>query len=65
MFIFGTFFLLQHPQREEEDEEEEEDEAKDSGASPCPQLAPAAGRRKNLEFEPLSTTALILEDRPA
>lgn len=23
------------------------------------------GRRKNLEFEPLSTTALILEDRPA
>uniref|UniRef100_A0A8C1SFM1 TBC1 domain family, member 12b n=1 Tax=Cyprinus carpio TaxID=7962 RepID=A0A8C1SFM1_CYPCA len=26
---------------------------------------PAQGRRKNLEFEPLSTTALILEDRPA
>ncbi|XP_026078904.1 TBC1 domain family member 12-like isoform X2 [Carassius auratus] len=25
----------------------------------------AQGRRKNLEFEPLSTTALILEDRPA
>ncbi|XP_049591306.1 TBC1 domain family member 12 isoform X1 [Syngnathus scovelli] len=25
---------------------------------------PAAGRRKNLDFEPLSTTALILEDRP-
>ncbi|XP_046888318.1 TBC1 domain family member 12 isoform X3 [Hypomesus transpacificus] len=25
----------------------------------------ALGRRKNLEFEPLSTTALILEDRPA
>ncbi|XP_030309331.1 TBC1 domain family member 12 isoform X1 [Calypte anna] len=24
-----------------------------------------AGRRKNIEFEPLSTTALILEDRPA
>ncbi|KAI9514921.1 hypothetical protein NQZ68_029768 [Dissostichus eleginoides] len=31
----------------------------------CPQLPSAAGRRKNLEFEPLSTTALILEDRPA
>ncbi|KAM9364712.1 TBC1 domain family member 12 [Pholidichthys leucotaenia] len=31
----------------------------------CPQRPPAAGRRKNLEFEPLSTTALILEDRPA
>uniref|UniRef100_A0A8C4RNX2 TBC1 domain family member 12 n=1 Tax=Erpetoichthys calabaricus TaxID=27687 RepID=A0A8C4RNX2_ERPCA len=26
---------------------------------------PQSGRRKNLEFEPLSTTALILEDRPA
>lgn len=33
--------------------------------SRCPQRPPAAGRRKNLEFEPLSTTALILEDRPA
>ncbi|KAK5908950.1 hypothetical protein CgunFtcFv8_016965 [Champsocephalus gunnari] len=30
-----------------------------------PQLPSAAGRRKNLEFEPLSTTALILEDRPS
>ncbi|XP_061692410.1 TBC1 domain family member 12-like [Syngnathoides biaculeatus] len=29
-----------------------------------PQRPPAAGRRKNLDFEPLSTTALILEDRP-
>ncbi|XP_033887303.3 TBC1 domain family member 12-like isoform X1 [Acipenser ruthenus] len=28
-------------------------------------LPPQSGRRKNLEFEPLSTTALILEDRPA
>ncbi|KAL7869855.1 hypothetical protein AOLI_G00138430 [Acnodon oligacanthus] len=26
---------------------------------------PSQGRRKNLEFEPLSTTALILEDRPS
>ncbi|CAN9500165.1 unnamed protein product [Ophioblennius macclurei] len=33
--------------------------------SPCSQRPLAAGRRKNLEFEPLSTTALILEDRPA
>lgn len=33
--------------------------------SSCPQCPPSAGRRKNLEFEPLSTTALILEDRPA
>ncbi|XP_023698127.1 TBC1 domain family member 12 isoform X4 [Paramormyrops kingsleyae] len=28
-------------------------------------VQPPHGRRKNLEFEPLSTTALILEDRPA
>ncbi|KAI2658758.1 TBC1 domain family member 12 [Labeo rohita] len=33
-----------------------------SGQSPS---LPAQGRRKNLEFEPSSTTALILEDRPA
>ncbi|KAL1263951.1 hypothetical protein QQF64_004306 [Cirrhinus molitorella] len=33
-----------------------------SGHSPS---LPTQGRRKNLEFEPLSTTALILEDRPA
>ncbi|NWW54254.1 TBC12 protein, partial [Pedionomus torquatus] len=26
---------------------------------------PSSARRKNIEFEPLSTTALILEDRPA
>uniref|UniRef100_A0A8C7GE49 TBC1 domain family, member 12b n=1 Tax=Oncorhynchus kisutch TaxID=8019 RepID=A0A8C7GE49_ONCKI len=33
-----------------------------TGTSPT---QPQQGRRKNLEFEPLSTTALILEDRPA
>ncbi|XP_072246626.1 TBC1 domain family member 12-like [Leuresthes tenuis] len=42
----------------------EQEEAKDSGGSSCPQCPQVAGRRKNLEFEPLSTTALILEDRP-
>ncbi|XP_031417079.1 TBC1 domain family member 12 isoform X2 [Clupea harengus] len=37
-----------------------------TGHSPPSQAAHCvAGRRKNLEFEPLSTTALILEDRPA
>uniref|UniRef100_A0A7N6C4C0 Rab-GAP TBC domain-containing protein n=1 Tax=Anabas testudineus TaxID=64144 RepID=A0A7N6C4C0_ANATE len=41
-----------------------EEQMKDSGVSSCPQRLVAAGRRKNLEFEPLSTTALILEDRP-
>ncbi|XP_039994552.1 TBC1 domain family member 12 [Xiphias gladius] len=43
----------------------QEEQVKDSGMSSCPQRLAAAGRRKNLEFEPLSTTALILEDRPA
>ncbi|KAK2824682.1 hypothetical protein Q5P01_021857 [Channa striata] len=43
----------------------QEEQVKDSDASLCPQQPLAAGRRKNLEFEPLSTTALILEDRPA
>ncbi|KAM7385187.1 hypothetical protein PAMP_001283 [Pampus punctatissimus] len=42
----------------------EEQVTEDSGVSPG-QRALAAGRRKNLEFEPLSTTALILEDRPS
>ncbi|XP_042357837.1 LOW QUALITY PROTEIN: TBC1 domain family member 12 [Plectropomus leopardus] len=44
---------------------QQEEGEKDSDVSSVPQLPLAAGRRKNLEFEPLSTTALILEDRPA
>ncbi|KAB5555329.1 hypothetical protein PHYPO_G00032520 [Pangasianodon hypophthalmus] len=39
-------------------------EAKAGKGAHSPSL-PTQGRRKNLEFEPLSTTALILEDRPA
>ncbi|XP_038816556.1 TBC1 domain family member 14 isoform X3 [Salvelinus namaycush] len=35
------------------------------GPAPGPQVQLSAARRKNLEFEPLSTTALILEDRPS
>ncbi|XP_037536342.1 TBC1 domain family member 12 [Nematolebias whitei] len=42
----------------------QQEEVKDFGVSSCSQHPPAAGRRKNLDFEPLSTTALILEDRP-
>ncbi|MED6235216.1 hypothetical protein ATANTOWER_020109 [Ataeniobius toweri] len=45
--------------------QQQEEEAKDLCASSSPQCPQAAGRRKNLEFEPLSTTALILEDRPS
>uniref|UniRef100_UPI0037E81E8B TBC1 domain family member 12-like n=1 Tax=Semicossyphus pulcher TaxID=241346 RepID=UPI0037E81E8B len=50
---------------QQEEEEQEQEQEQDSDVSSCPQLPSAAGRRKNLEFEPLSTTALILEDRPA
>ncbi|XP_055032183.2 TBC1 domain family member 12 isoform X1 [Misgurnus anguillicaudatus] len=39
-------------------------EARAAKSSQSPSL-PSQSRRKNLEFEPLSTTALILEDRPA
>lgn len=42
----------------------QEYETKVSKPGQSPSL-PTQGRRKNLEFEPLSTTALILEDRPA
>ncbi|KAI4893560.1 hypothetical protein NFI96_021352 [Prochilodus magdalenae] len=43
---------------------QQEYEAKTSKGSHSPSQV-SQGRRKNLEFEPLSTTALILEDRPA
>eukprot|EP00066_Takifugu_rubripes_P012039 XP_011601305.1 PREDICTED: TBC1 domain family member 12-like isoform X1 [Takifugu rubripes] len=47
-------------------DEEDQVMGKDVGVSSCPTvILTAAGRRRNLEFEPLSTTALILEDRPA
>ncbi|KAG7232177.1 hypothetical protein INR49_009455 [Caranx melampygus] len=44
---------------------EQETQDRDAAMSSGAQRPLAAGRRKNLEFEPLSTTALILEDRPA
>ncbi|XP_061646197.1 TBC1 domain family member 12-like isoform X2 [Phyllopteryx taeniolatus] len=50
------------------DAKEEEGKGGELASSPTeqvsPQRPPTAGRRKNLDFEPLSTTALILEDRP-
>uniref|UniRef100_A0A8C6WHR1 Rab-GAP TBC domain-containing protein n=1 Tax=Neogobius melanostomus TaxID=47308 RepID=A0A8C6WHR1_9GOBI len=43
----------------------QEEQPRDSSGASCTQCPASSGRRKNLEFEPLSTTALILEDRPA
>ncbi|KAM6909007.1 TBC1 domain family member 14-like [Xenentodon cancila] len=40
-------------------------EAKSGRAGPGNPTSPRQSVRKNLDFEPLSTTALILEDRPA
>lgn len=52
---------LQGPQ-----DEEEQVMGRDADLPSCPAVAlTGGGRRRNLEFEPLSTTALILEDRPA
>ncbi|XP_062417661.1 TBC1 domain family member 14 isoform X3 [Pungitius pungitius] len=44
---------------------QKEYETKSGRAGPGNLTSPRHGIRKNLDFEPLSTTALILEDRPA
>lgn len=57
----NVLLCLQGPQ-----DEDEQVMGKDAGVPSGPAVTlTAAGRRRNLEFEPLSTTALILEDRPA
>lgn len=43
----------------------QEYETKSGRAGPGNPTSPRQSVRKNLDFEPLSTTALILEDRPA
>ncbi|XP_036428044.1 TBC1 domain family member 12 isoform X3 [Colossoma macropomum] len=61
--LFGKVPLRESPPKDSKTiQQEYEAKASKGGHSP-PQ--PSQGRRKNLEFEPLSTTALILEDRPA
>uniref|UniRef100_A0A673N7V7 TBC1 domain family member 12-like n=1 Tax=Sinocyclocheilus rhinocerous TaxID=307959 RepID=A0A673N7V7_9TELE len=61
--LFGKVPLRESPPKNSKTiQQEYETKVSKSGQSPS---LPAQGRRKNLEFEPLSTTALILEDRPA
>ncbi|XP_041865821.1 TBC1 domain family member 12 [Melanotaenia boesemani] len=57
--LFGKTAATEDEETSTNTQEEEVD------LSSCPQRPLVAARRKNLEFEPLSTTALILEDRPS
>uniref|UniRef100_A0A8C1SIF9 TBC1 domain family, member 12b n=1 Tax=Cyprinus carpio TaxID=7962 RepID=A0A8C1SIF9_CYPCA len=61
--LFGKVPLRESPPKDSKTIQQEY-EARASKSDQSLSL-PAQGRRKNLEFEPLSTTALILEDRPA
>ncbi|XP_065098814.1 TBC1 domain family member 12 isoform X3 [Paramisgurnus dabryanus] len=61
--LFGKVPLRESPPKDSKTIQQEY-EAKAAKSSQSPSL-PSQSRRKNLEFEPLSTTALILEDRPA
>ncbi|XP_033882469.2 TBC1 domain family member 12-like isoform X3 [Acipenser ruthenus] len=59
--LFGKVPLRENPQKDSMTIQQEYEARTGKTAN----LPPQSGRRKNLEFEPLSTTALILEDRPA
>uniref|UniRef100_A0A8C2L0D0 TBC1 domain family, member 12b n=1 Tax=Cyprinus carpio TaxID=7962 RepID=A0A8C2L0D0_CYPCA len=61
--LFGKVPLRESPPKDSKTIQQEY-EARASKSDQSLSLL-AQGRRKNLEFEPLSTTALILEDRPA
>ncbi|XP_041117070.1 TBC1 domain family member 12-like isoform X2 [Polyodon spathula] len=59
--LFGKVPLRENPQKDSVTIQQEYEARTGKAAN----LPPQSARRKNLEFEPLSTTALILEDRPA
>ncbi|XP_074128687.1 TBC1 domain family member 14 isoform X3 [Sminthopsis crassicaudata] len=60
--LFGKVSLRENSQKDcKKTQKEYEEEA----GRPHKPLSPKQNVRKNLDFEPLSTTALILEDRPA
>ncbi|XP_053528313.1 TBC1 domain family member 14 isoform X3 [Artibeus jamaicensis] len=60
--LFGKAPLRENAQREPKKMQKEYE---DKAGPPCKPPSPKQNVRKNLDFEPLSTTALILEDRPA
>ncbi|KAL2083356.1 hypothetical protein ACEWY4_021129 [Coilia grayii] len=61
--LFGKIPLRDNPSKDPRSSQQEYETKAGQTAGPLPQNQPT--RRKNLEFEPTSTTALILEDRPA
>ncbi|NXP76939.1 TBC14 protein, partial [Ramphastos sulfuratus] len=60
--LFGKVPLRENSQKDPKKIQKEYEEKTGRGHRP---LSPKQNVRKNLDFEPLSTTALILEDRPA
>ncbi|XP_072802688.1 TBC1 domain family member 14 isoform X2 [Vicugna pacos] len=60
--LFGKAPLRENAQKESKKIQKEYD---DKAGRPSRPPSPKQNVRKNLDFEPLSTTALILEDRPA
>ncbi|KAK5848637.1 hypothetical protein PBY51_006234 [Eleginops maclovinus] len=62
--LFGKVPLREGPIKDPK-RIQKEYETKSGRAGPGNPTSPRHGVRKNLDFEPLSTTALILEDRPA
>ncbi|XP_046947755.1 TBC1 domain family member 14 isoform X3 [Lynx rufus] len=60
--LFGKVPLRENAQK---DAKKIQEEYEDKAGRPSKPPSPKQNVRKNLDFEPLSTTALILEDRPA
>ncbi|XP_050803566.1 TBC1 domain family member 14 isoform X2 [Gopherus flavomarginatus] len=60
--LFGKVPLRENSQKDPKRTQKEYEEKTGQAHKP---LSPKQNVRKNLDFEPLSTTALILEDRPA
>ncbi|XP_023494172.2 TBC1 domain family member 14 isoform X2 [Equus caballus] len=60
--LFGKVPLRENAQK---DAKKTQKEYEDKAGRPSKPPSPKQNVRKNLDFEPLSTTALILEDRPA
>uniref|UniRef100_A0A4W5MWW5 TBC1 domain family, member 12b n=1 Tax=Hucho hucho TaxID=62062 RepID=A0A4W5MWW5_9TELE len=64
--LFGKVAARESPPKDSRTiQQEYEARAGKAGSGGTSPTQPQHGRRKNLDFEPLSTTALILEDRPS